>query len=101
MDKAEHWFAKITAVGRLKPDVISYSALIQANAVAARPERALELLHEMTHKVLSLSLSLFWYVLFERERERGSPSMCRVTVMLFMPTSVVVWWRGRVCDQMW
>jgi pentatricopeptide repeat protein len=69
VDKAEHWFAKITTVGCLKPDLISYSALIPANEVAARPGRALELLHEMTHKVLTslpLSLSL-------------PPSVCRVS----------------------
>jgi pentatricopeptide repeat protein len=58
VDEAERWFAKITTVGRLKPDLISYNALIKANEVAARPERALKLLQEMAHKVLtSLPLS--------------------------------------------
>ncbi|ELR19653.1 pentatricopeptide repeat domain containing protein [Acanthamoeba castellanii str. Neff] len=47
VDKAEHWFAKITTVGRLKPDLISYSALKRGGGAA---RRALELLHEMTHK---------------------------------------------------
>jgi pentatricopeptide repeat protein len=61
VDEAERWFGKITTMGRLTPDLFSYSALIKANQVAQRPEKAVELLQEMTRKVLAsaaLSLSL-------------------------------------------
>ena len=52
VDEAERWFGKITTMGRLTPDLVSYNALIKANQVAARPEKAVELLQEMTRKVL-------------------------------------------------
>jgi hypothetical protein len=40
-------------MGRLTPDLVSCNALIKANQVAARPEKAVELLQEMTRKVLT------------------------------------------------
>jgi leucine-rich PPR motif-containing protein len=53
VDEAERWFGKITTMGRLTPDLVSYNALIQANQAARRPEKAVELLQEMTRKVLT------------------------------------------------
>ena len=94
VDDAERWFHKITTMGRLTPNLVSYNALIKANQVAQRPEKAVELLQEMTRKVLpspplSLSLSL------SRVCRVGASCVPAADPQQFVPLL------RRACDQMW